>query len=126
MASNRYGAGFLTIVVEGILSIVLIYVFLIMNNVRGKISNLLRTVGRVSIYVLAIHNIEMMGAGKYIQYDFANNWHGDLLLRSIIIFGIRVIVVMAITYTFVWLKEKIDTKEMLNKTIAFRRRIIYG
>lgn len=107
MASNRYGAGFLTILVEGILSIVLIYAFLIMNNVRGKISNLLRAVGRVSMYVLAIHNIEMMGAGKYIQYDFANNWHGSLLLRSLIIFGVRFVVVMVATYLFVWVKTAI-------------------
>ena len=126
MASNKYGAGILTIVAEGILSIALIYAFLLMNNFRGRVSSILRYIGRVSIYVLAIHNIEMMGAGKYIQYDFTNNWQGNLLLRSIIIFGVRVLVVMAITYAFVLVKEKVVITKLFNTTILLKRRVIHG
>ena len=111
MSSNDYGAGIITIVIEGILSIALIYAFLLMNSLRGRISNLIRSIGRGSLYVLCVHTIEMMGAGKYIQYDFANNWQGSLWLRSLIIFTVRLVLVMGITCAFVRIKTAIYNKQ---------------
>ncbi len=121
MASNDYGAGIITIIVEGILSVALIYIFLLMNDLRGRLCSILRCIGRGSLYVLCVHTVEMMGAGKYIQYDFANNWHGSILLRSLIIFGVRFVVVMGASYLFVWVKTAITNKQILNNRIIFKK-----
>lgn len=121
MSCNDYGAGIITIIVEGILSVALIYVFLLMNDLRGRLCSILRCIGRGSLYVLCVHTVEMMGAGKYIQYDFANNWHGSILLRSLIIFGVRFVVVMGASYLFVWVKTAITNKQILNNRIIFKK-----
>ncbi len=104
MANDLYRFGMLSIVARGLFSIGFLYVFLLLNALRGPASMFVRHVGHNSIYILCIHTIEMMG---FPLYYFANKWNGNLTSGIVLFSVIRLIAVFAICFLFVATKEKL-------------------
>ena len=111
MALNSYYFGPASIIVIGLAACVFLYLFLFLNIFRGPISEFLRKIGRMSLYVLCIHTVEIMGMGVYAQYDFVNNFKGNHYLACWIVFGVRLVLVIGGTFLFAWIKGKIDNKK---------------
>lgn len=109
IAHGQYGFGPVSIAVIGAASILVIYYSLYLNCLTGKISMVIRNIGRNSLYIMCAHSIEIMAAGSYIQYDLVNNWKGNMLLCTGGIFIVRVLVVVTATFAFVWIKRKFLT-----------------
>lgn len=107
IALEQYGWGPISIAVIGMASIIFIYYALYLNRFTGKFCMLIRNIGRQSLYIMCIHTIEIMAVGSYIQYDTVNNWNGNMLLCTCAIFLVRVIVVVAATFGFVWIKGRL-------------------
>lgn len=110
LANDDYACGPLSILFSGLIGLICIYLCLQLNRFGGSISSLFRKTGRYSLYVLCIHAIEIMAIGRYLQWDFVNSWDGSIFVRSIIIFGVRVVVVLSATAIFVYLKAHISNK----------------
>ena len=107
MADGVYALGPVTIASGGLFGMVVIYIFLRMNRFNGRISAYIRTIGRYSLYVLCIHNIEFMTFGGRIQMAFVNSYKGNsVFVRSLIIFAIRTVIVTTAVLMYVWAKNK--------------------
>jgi hypothetical protein len=111
MALNAYYFGPATIIVTGLSACLFIYLFLYLNRFKGKVTELVRKIGRLSLYVLCVHTVEIMGMGVYAQYDFVNNFNGNKLTASWIVFGVRLVLVFGGTFLFVWIKDMIARKK---------------
>ena len=114
MALNAYTFGFVSIVISGLFSCVTVYLFLYLNGLNGKISGFIRKLGRLSLYVLCVHAIEMMSMGVYVQYDFINNWQGVRQVACWLVFAVRFAIVVVGTFGFVWIKDIIAKKKETN------------
>ncbi|MCR5557039.1 MAG: acyltransferase [Butyrivibrio sp.] len=114
MALNAYSWGPVSIVVGGLFSCVSVYLFLYLNRFKGKISEFIRKIGRLSLYVLCIHAIEMMSMGVYVQYDLINNWQGNRRVACWLVFAARFAIVMVGTFGFVQVKDFIAKKKETN------------
>lgn len=114
MAISQYTFGLISILVEGVFAAVLIYVALLLNRFEGKLVNSIRILGRYSLYILCVHTVEMIGFGKYIQYDFATNWQGSVWIRSLIIFGLRSVLVGVGTFLLVRIKGSLQSANIAN------------
>ncbi|MBQ3796811.1 MAG: acyltransferase [Butyrivibrio sp.] len=112
MALNYYTYGPISIVFHGIMGMFIIHLFLRINNLNGFINTFLRKVGRLSLYVLCVHTVELIAGGAYFAERFKENWTGDLLLRSAILFGVRAVIVLVATYVFVALKDYFQSKKI--------------
>lgn len=104
MAEQDYSFGPIGIASFGVFGILAIYYSLRLGRSAGALITFLRKIGRASLYVFCAHTIEIKAAGGYIHYDFANNWHGNIVVRSIIIYVVRVVVVLLGTAAFVYIK----------------------
>ncbi|WP_026519127.1 acyltransferase family protein [Butyrivibrio sp. FCS006] len=111
MAYNYYSHGIITIIFNGISAVFVIYCFLYLNRFDGIISNAIRNIGRLSLYVYCIHSVEYMGFGRYFQYDLANNWKWHPALYSLSLFCGRLFLVLVATYFLVWIKGIIENRE---------------
>lgn len=108
MANDMYPFGPISIVANGLIAILFLKIFIRLNRFRGLISTLIRRIGRQSLYVLCIHTIEMVAIGGYVQYLFVNEWwHGNTLIRSLIIICTRIAIVLIFTLLFLRVKEYI-------------------
>ncbi|SEL73838.1 Fucose 4-O-acetylase [Butyrivibrio sp. ob235] len=106
MANDKYPLGPVSIIVYGILGIIVIKIFLQLNRFEGFLSSFIRKIGRLSLYILCIHSIEMVAIGGYLQYMFVNDWwKGSLALRNTIIIGIRIPFVLTVTFLFIYIKN---------------------
>lgn len=114
MALNAYTFGFVSIVISGLFSCASVYLFLYLNRLNGKISGFIRKIGRLSLYVLCIHAIEMMSMGVYVQYDFINNWQGVRQVACWLVFAVRFAIVVIGTDVFIWAKDLIAKKKETN------------
>ncbi len=94
MWASQYFWGPVSIVVFGVLSLLIINMFLYLNRCDGIISNGVRRVGRVSLYVLCVHTAEKLTFGGVAQYKFLDIWTGSIFVRSMILFGARLVVVL--------------------------------
>lgn len=115
MADNVYPFGIGTIILNGFMGLLCIYVFLLLNRFTGKISSFLRKIGRLSLYMVCIHTIEMMG---FPFYYFANNWTGNVSVGCALLYIIRATVDVIICFAYVAIKEKVidykNQKQMEN------------
>ena len=105
MGFSQYPFGPVSIVGMGMLGLVDIYLFLLLNRFTGPILTGLRDVGKNSLYVLIVHAIELVAIGNYAQYDFVNKWQGPVWERNAILIVIRLIIVLGCTYGYVWAKR---------------------
>lgn len=110
LADSEYVFGPFSIVLNGLLGIVIIYIFLHLNRFNGKISEWIRTIGRYSLYILCIHTIEFMSFGGILQMDFVGVFKGSVHLRNLIIFVVRTVIVVATTMGYAWIKNKYMNK----------------
>ncbi len=115
MALNSYSYGPVLIFVYGIFGLFVIYLFLHLNRFNGKITGFLRSIGRYSLYLICIHTIELMSGGGIIAYNFVTNWQGSMALRNLIVFGVRLVIDIAATFAFVWIKDAVTKKLSENK-----------
>jgi hypothetical protein len=65
MADNVYSLGPITYIENGLFGILSLYLFLRLNVLQGKISGLIRMVGRYSLYVMCVHSVEMIAIPWY-------------------------------------------------------------
>lgn len=110
LALNDFTFGPISIIVCGLSACVITYLFLYLNRISGKISGFIRQIGRYSLYVLAIHTIEIIAIGAYVQYEFVNNFKGNHYVASWTVFGVRLVVVLFFTFLYVKLKDRITNK----------------
>jgi fucose 4-O-acetylase-like acetyltransferase len=110
MAYGQYPLGPVSVYFVGVLGCVCIYWFLHLNRFNGKISTCLRSLGRNSLYILLIHSIEIVAVGRYLQYDFVNNWKGNILVACLIQLVVRMIVVFGCTYGYLGIKKRVLAK----------------
>lgn len=108
MAVNIYTFGPLSIIVCGLSACLTAYLFLFLNGFRGRISEFIRKIGRLSLYVLCVHTVEIMGMGVYAQYDFVNNYPGNHYVASWTVFAVRLVLVIGGTFAFVWVKDLVS------------------
>ena len=106
MALSVYPYGPISVITFGLFGIAITYFALYLNVLNGPISRFIRRIGHLSLYVLCIHAIEYVGFGNYLQREFADRWHGNVFLRSAIIFAVRLVVVLGVTFAFASIKEK--------------------
>lgn len=111
MAEGDYTCGALSIIEFGILGILITHLFLYLNRFNGVFSNALRKIGRVSLYVMCVHTVEVLSFGSRLRYEFMNGWKGSIFARSMIIFSVRTVVVLLGTYCVVKLKDFYNAKK---------------
>ncbi|WP_026657848.1 acyltransferase family protein [Butyrivibrio sp. AC2005] len=111
IADSSYIFGPLSIFLYGLYSLLVIYFFLCFNCLKGTISMFVRKVGRLSLYVYCAHTIEFKTIGSYLQYGFANSWRGNQFVRSMIIFGVRAVVVLSTAFLYAHIKTLIVRRE---------------
>lgn len=105
MAVSIYTFGPISIIICGLSACLTTYLFLFLNRFKGGISEFIRKIGRLSLYVLCVHTVEIMGMGVYAQYDFVNNFAGNHYVASWTVFGVRTVLVIGGTFLFVWAKD---------------------
>ncbi|SDB68445.1 acyltransferase [Butyrivibrio sp. INlla16] len=105
MANNMYPLGPISIAEAGIWGIIIVFLFLHLNNITGTISTFIRRIGRNSLYVLCIHSIELLAFSGYYEYDLAQNWQGSVALRCILVFCVRLAFVLICTFSFTKIKD---------------------
>ena len=105
MAEQDYSFGPLGIAAFGVFGMLAIYYALRLNKYNGVFITFLRRIGRISFYVLCVHTIELKAIGGYVHYDFVKSWHGNEAVRSLIVFGVRTLVVILGTMAFVHIKS---------------------
>ncbi|MBR5636543.1 MAG: acyltransferase [Pseudobutyrivibrio sp.] len=105
MADNIYPFSIGTIIVNGFMGLVCVYVFLLLNGITGVISSFLRKLGRLSIYIMCIHTIEMMG---FPYYYFANNWTGNVTVGLVLLYLVRATIDVVICFVFVAIKDRLS------------------
>ena len=106
MSYSVYPLGMITIALNGLFALCLIYVFLLLNRFNGFISSSIRSVGRYSIYILCVHTIEMMG---FPLYHFTEKFEETAL--TITVFSlIRVAVVCGICFLYIKTKDFVLSK----------------
>ena len=105
MAISTYGLGFISIIALGLFGVIVIYLCLYLNRFNGKMVAAGRWIGRMSLYVICVHSIEKNTFGDFIMYKFIGNWQGSIFARSMIIFGVRLVVVLTATFVFIKLKD---------------------
>lgn len=86
MADGVYSLGVLTIIVSGFGGCVLVYFYLKNNIWNGKISNILRGVGRYSLYIMCVHSVELIAIPWYIVSAKFQDYKG---VGFVIIFALR-------------------------------------
>ena len=87
MADNIYSLGPVTYIENGLLGVVILYLFMRMDEFcTGKISNLLRLIGRYSLYFLCIHSIEMVAVP---WYDLAEKLIDNPITDFLVIYCLR-------------------------------------
>jgi fucose 4-O-acetylase-like acetyltransferase len=111
MVRSKYLYGPISISVMGILGLYLMHLSLYCNQALGLISTFIRKIGRESLYVLCIHTVEYVGISMSLHYELVNHWHGNVIIRSILIFGVRLVVVFLTTSCFLKWKEKFWMKK---------------
>ena len=89
-----------------------IYFLLFLNRFNGRISNFIRDIGVQTLYVLCIHNIEYMTIGGLLQVWLFENWRGATFARVMITFSVRAVVVLLLTFGYVWVKDKLSMKKV--------------
>ncbi|WP_026670487.1 acyltransferase family protein [Butyrivibrio sp. AE3006] len=111
MAYNIYPLGIVSIIANGFIGLIVIRLFLQMDRFKGPFLLFIRRIGRLSLYVLCIHSIELIACGGMIHYAFATEWwKGGIFLRNLIIIGVRVTVVLAVTFAFERIRLAIKKK----------------
>jgi hypothetical protein len=98
--------GAIAVLEIGVFSVFIVYLYLFPNVFNSKINTSIRSLGRISIYFLCIHTIEMMG---FPLYHYAEKWAGNLDLGAFVFSLIRVTVDIIICFIFVHLKTKYET-----------------
>lgn len=110
MVSNHYLFGTISVGVVGTFGLFLTQLVLYCNKFSGRISTFIRGIGRDSLYVLCIHTIEYIGVSLNIHYDIAANWKGNIYIRCLIIFAVRIVIVLVGTRCYLKMKEKYMNK----------------
>lgn len=105
MADDQYRFGIISILEKALFSVGFLYLFLLLNALRGPISMFIRRIGHNSIYILCIHTIEMMG---FPLYYFANNWKKSMASGIITLSVLRLVVVFSLCFLFVAVKDRIS------------------
>ncbi len=121
MVRNQYFYGPISIGVMGILGLYLMNLSLYCNQAFGLISTFIRKLGRESLYVLCIHTVEYVGISMSLHYELVNHWHGNIIIRSILIFAVRLVVVFIATSCFLKWKEKFWVKIMSTKRDKYKK-----
>ena len=104
MADNVYPFGIITIILNGYMGLILIYGFLFLNRFSGVITSFLRKIGRLSIYVLCVHTIEMMG---FPYYYFADKWTGNVTVGCLLLYCVRAAIDIVICFVYVAIKNRV-------------------
>ena len=102
MAEGVYPLGPVTIIENGLFAVFIVWLFLIFNVCQGRVFSAVRSLGRVSIYFLCVHTMEMMG---FPLYHFVEMWHGNAVIGAIFFSLVRLIADIAICFLVVRLKQ---------------------
>ncbi len=113
MADNVYSLGPITYMENGLYGIFVIYIFLRMNFLKGKISSVIRTIGRYSLYVMCIHTIEMVAVPWYVV---AEHFEANPITGFIVIYIFRLILIFSICFLFIKITGFIKERMMKWKT----------
>ncbi len=114
MADNVYSLGPVTYIENGLLGIVVLYYFLRLNCLKGKVSGAIRQIGRYSLYIMCIHTVEMIAIPWYFFTDYFVDYP---ILGFFILYFIRLIIIFIACFMLVKIKTIINTiKEQRRKT----------
>lgn len=73
MGDNVYSLGPISYIESGLWGVGIIFAFLKLNVFRGKISRIIRNIGRYSLYVMCVHTVEQIAVPWYLLADGINN-----------------------------------------------------
>ena len=104
MADGVYPFGILTILLNGMFCLSIIYLFLQVNRTNRIVTSSIRTLGRYSIYILCIHTMEMMG---FPLYYFVEKWKGNVVAGEALFTVVRFTVVALTCFLFIKIKNAV-------------------
>ena len=112
MADNIYSLGPINYIENGLFGVLLLYAFLHLNYLRGKISGVLRKIGRYSLYVMSIHTVEMIAVPWYV---LAGHFQDQQLLGLIIIYIIKLLIIFASCFLIIKITDFIKKRRNTNE-----------
>ena len=95
MADNIYSLGPISYIENGLLGIIILYIFLVMNSLSGPISNSFRKIGRYSLYFMCVHTVEMIAIP---WYRVAEIFGEKQLLGYFTVSIARIVIILFIVY----------------------------
>ena len=90
MAGNVYSLGPISYVENGLLGVVVLYIFLHLNSINGTISGFIRKIGRYSLYVMCVHTVEMIAIPWYKIADYFASYQ---LVGFFVIYLVRLVII---------------------------------
>ena len=106
MADNLYTLGPVTYVENGLFAILMTYIFLRVNVLRGKIAGGIRTIGRYSLYVMCVHTVEMLA---FPWYTVAKKFEAHPFIGMLLVYFVRLMIIFTGCY-------------MINRIVAFMKK----
>lgn len=95
MADSVWNFGILSVIADGIIGISLLRVFLYFNQVKFSFLNVIKTIGRYSLYVFCVHSMELISVPWYVLQE---KLPGTMFEKQILIFVLRCIFIFSLTY----------------------------
>ena len=90
MADNIYSLGPINYVENGLFGVLVLYLFLRLNGLRGKITSAIRKIGRYSLFVMSVHTAEMIAIPWYVV---AEHFQARQLFGLVMIYIIKLLII---------------------------------
>ena len=115
MADDVYSLGPVTYIENGLFGIFFLYLSLKANVFKGRISGVVRIVGRYSLYVMCVHSVEMIAIPWYLLVErFADR----PVLGFVLLYISRLIVIAIGVFIIIKIAKMMNTAKKKKKTQA--------
>lgn len=116
MADNVYSLGPISYIENGLFGILVLYMFLRLNILHGRIAGGIRTVGKYSLYMMCVHSVEMIAIP---WYKLSELFYGKPMIGFFAIYIARMIIIIGGVFLVVKINDTIKSitqrKDVLNK-----------
>jgi hypothetical protein len=119
IADKDYPLGPISYIINGLFGIVILYMAVRVNLIKGVFSDAIKTVGGYSLYFLCIHSIEMIA---FPWYMVAERFSDRQMLGIAVIFSSRLIVIFIGCFVLVAVKRRIWASKSRGEKNNERRR----
>ncbi len=103
MADGIWNLGILSILADVVLSIFILYVLLWISEYENPVLSCLASIGRCSLYIFAVHTVEMHGIPWFILQE---KMQGSPIIVGILIFILRSIFIFVAVKGIIWFNSR--------------------